>query len=62
MRYEAILNLRNLTPEQRAEKRKEYEQFERFWKPHCKQAAAQYRHNIEVLDRIEAELVEEVLA
>ena len=59
MRYELIRKLRRLTPKERAEKREEYECFERFWKPHDRQIATQYRHNIEVLDRIEAELVEE---
>jgi len=62
LKYELIQKLRRLTPKERAEKREEYECFERFWKPHDRQIANQYRHNIEVLERIEAELVEEVLA
>lgn len=62
MKYDAVRKLRRLTPEQRAERRKEYESFVRFWKPHDKQMAEQYRHNLAVLDRVEAEAVEEVLA
>lgn len=60
MRYEAtIQRLRLLTPEQRAEKRKEFERSVCFWNPHDKQVAMQYRRQLELLDRIEKE---EVLA
>ena len=63
MRYEAtIKKLRQLTPEQRAEKRKEFEKFVCFWNPHDKQIATQYQRQLALLDSIEKEEVDEVLA